>query len=189
MTRLDRVLALIDAANARDPNVAEGQPAELIYGQRMSAALASFRPEASETLQIAARGQHIERWTRPRSDYPMDRVGYLTWRRDAKIFHAERLAGLMAETGYSMEEAERVGALVRKDKLKQDAETQALEDVVCLVFLSHYALDFAGKHSEDKVIDILVKTWRKMSDEGHAAALSLDLPAPVKALVVKALGL
>jgi len=189
MTRLTKLIALIDEANARDTHATEGRPAEQLYGERMSAALGSFRPDASEVLQIAARGQHIERWTRPRADYPEGRIGYLNWRKDAKIFHAERLSTLMSQTGYSADEIDRVGALVRKDRLKLDEETQALEDVVCLVFLKDYALDFAGKHSEDKVIDILQKTWRKMSDEGHAAALALDLAAPVKAVVVKALGL
>ena len=37
------------------------QPAELVYGRRMSATLARMAPAPSEPLRIAARGQHIER--------------------------------------------------------------------------------------------------------------------------------
>jgi hypothetical protein len=64
--RLEAVLAAIDAANAADPTTegegAEAGPAALLYGQRMSAELARVCQQTTELLQIAARGQHIERW-------------------------------------------------------------------------------------------------------------------------------
>ena len=172
--RVSRVLAAIDAANSADPTVvqAEGRlvPAERLYGERMSAALAEFMPNASEALTIAARGQHIERWTSPRANYPAGRLGYLTWRRDLKNFHARRLADIMAAHGFHGRATDRVGALVRKERLKQDPEAQALEDVICIVFLKYYAAAFAVKHDDEKLTDILVKTWRKMSPRGHEAA-------------------
>ena len=37
------------------------------------------------------------------------------------------------------------------------------------------------------MIDILRKTWRKMSDRGHAAALAMPLAASERALIEKAL--
>jgi hypothetical protein len=185
--RLRHVLEAIDAANAKDPHLVEEEgrqvPAEWLYGQRMGATLADLVPEASEALTIAARGQHIERWTSLRTAYPAGRMGYLRWRTDLKAYHAQRLAELMAEHGVDQETIDRVGALVRKERLKQDAEVQALEDVVCVVFLMHYLADFAAKHNDNKVADILAKTWRKMSSRGHAAARSLGLPEHVLVLL------
>lgn len=186
--RLTRVFAAIDAANARDPNVVEDDngaqaPAELVYGRRMSATLASLFPDASEHLQIAARGQHIERWTSPRKSYPEGRAGYLRWRNDLKVFHARRLGDIMADAGYSQNDIDRVGALVRKERLRTDAEAQSLEDVVCLVFLKHYVGDFASKVDETKLGDILAKTWRKISEAGQKHALGLDLPPSIPTLL------
>lgn len=178
--RLDAVLAAIDAANACDPNGAsDGNrdvPAELLYGRRMSAELDRMSPDASDHLRIAARGQHIERWTSPRSAYPEGRAGYLKWRKDLGAFHARRVGELMAEAGYDEVDQARVGALLRKEGIKRDPEVQMLEDVICLVFMRWYFADFAAKHSEERVLDIVAKTGRKMSGEGRRAALSLGLP-------------
>ena len=187
MSRLDDAFARIDAANAEDPSLvlADGveRPAELVYGERMSATLASLYPEASEALKLAIRAQHIRRWTVPRSSYPMDRVGYLRWRKDLQKKHAEWTGAIMAECGYSAEEIGRVGSLIRKENLKRDAEAQALEDVAAIVFLEHYAVPFAAKHEPDKVKEILAKTMNKMSDHGREAALRINLPPAVASLV------
>ena len=180
--RLQSALNAIDAANARDPNDEAGEPAELIYGRRMSEALAAFAPDASEPLRIAVRGQHIERWLSPRGAYPEGKAGYFAWRNAAKKRHAERLGQIMATCGYDDAHIARVGALARKEQLRSDGEAQTLEDVACLVFLRYYAARFASKHSAEKVLDILIKTQRKMSPRGRAAGLDFGLPAPVLAL-------
>lgn len=186
---LDRVFAAIDAANARDPghDSATGEPSALLYGRRMSERLAQFLPTADDALAIAVRGQHIERWIVPRATYPMDRIGYLRWRNDLKEHHALRLAEIMVNAGYDAAALDRVRSIVRKERLKTDPQAQALEDVACLVFLEFYAAEFAGRHEEAKVIDIVRKTWRKMSPKGHAAAAELALDAGVAAIVSKAL--
>ena len=163
--RLTRAYALIDAANARDP---AGQ-AET-YGRRMTETLDAFQPEAPETLKLAARAQHIERWTVPRTSYPEGRIAYLTWRKDLQKMHALRAGEIMAACGYSEAEIARTASLLRKERLKQDADAQTLEDVICLVFLRHEAETFIAKHDDDKVRDILGKTAKKMSDAGLAAA-------------------
>jgi hypothetical protein len=185
------VIAAIDAANARDPNkiVVDGrrEPAALVYGRRMSETLARIAPAASGHLRIAARGQHIERWTSPRTSYPQGRVGYLKWRKDLQNFHARRLGEIMTAAGYDADDIERVGALVRKERLKSDAEAQMMEDVVCIVFLEHYLGDFMGKTDPDKLAGILGKAWNKMSPTGHEQALKLALPAPVPALLEQGL--
>jgi len=185
--RLHCALGAIDTANARDLSREAGEPAELVYGRRMSEALAAFAPGASEALQIAVRGQHIERWLMPRRDYPDGKAGYIAWRNAAKRRHAERVAEIMESCGYDAAAIARVGALVRKEQLRSDAEAQTLEDVACLVFLRYYAANFAAKHAEAKVLDILVKTQRKMSARARAAALDFGLSAPVLALYDRAL--
>lgn len=189
--QLQRTFAAFDAANSQDPNqeLVNNQPIakELIYGQRMSAQLSSFRPEASVALQLAARCQHICRWKIPRSDYPMDRPGYKRWRSDLAQFHGETAAAILAEYGYDQAIIERVKGLLLKRGLKRDEEVQTLEDVICLVFIQYYLEEFAAKHDEEKLIDIIRKTWNKMSVKGHEAALQLPLSAAMLELVGKAL--
>jgi len=189
--RLTDVFAAIDAANALDPNTievdSEPQPAELAYGRRMSETLARLAPHASEHLRIAARGQHIERWTSPRASYPAGRVGYLKWRKDLQGFHARRIGDIMMAAGYDAGDVERVGALVRKERLKSDPDAQMIEDVACVVFLEHYLGDFLAKTDEEKLAGILAKTWNKMSPLGRDEARKLALPAPAPRLLEEGL--
>ncbi len=190
-TRLENTLAAIDALNQQDPNseICDGQaqPKEWLYGQRMSRQLAQFDPQAPEVLQIAARAQHIQRWKIPRDAYPKTKPGYKQWRTELGKMHAETTAELMAEQGYSEEEQARVKQLLTKTKLKADPQVQALEDVICLVFLEHYLEGFAAGHERDKLISIIQKTWRKMSAKGHEHALQLPLSESNLALVKDAL--
>lgn len=175
MTDLTLALALIDAANSADP---KGEA--LAYGQRMSAELARLFPDASPVLQVAARGQHVERWLLPRSDYPEGKAGYLDWRREQGRRHAERVAGIMAEAGFPAVDRERVGTLLRKEGIKRDPEVQALEDVICFVFLKFHFAPFAAERGEEQTLDIVRKTARKMSSEGRERVLAeFDLPAPL----------
>jgi hypothetical protein len=189
--RFARAVAAFDAANAEDPHTitqgGETAPKELLYARQMTAWLDRLAPEASETLKLAARCQHIRRWAIPRDDYPKDRTGYLRWRTDLKNFHAEHAGEILMSVGYDDATIARVKALLRKQRLKRDPESQLLEDVVCLVFLENTFLDFSRQHDDAKVIDIVRKTWDKMSSAGHDAALTLDLPAEARRLVAAAL--
>ncbi len=180
--RISRALALIDAANAADP---AGQAQ--LYGERMSAVLERLAPDAPETLKIAARAQHIERWTIPRSEYPEGRIPYLTWRKELQKLHARRAGEIMASCGYSDDEIARTGSLLRKERLKQDADAQMLEDVICLVFLEFEAPAFIAKHDDEKVKDILAKTAKKMSANGLEAAGQLPMDARLARLLGEAL--
>ena len=191
LPQFENALAAIDAANAADPNrvSVDGReaPKEFVYAERMTRWLNALAPDASETLRLAVRAQHIRRWEIPRDRYPMDRIGYLKWRTDLKHLHARIAGDILREAGYGPEAIARVQALIKKERLKQDAEAQALEDVACLVFLENYFADFAKGHDADKVVSILRKTWLKMSPRGQDAALKLDMPSEARALVEKAL--
>lgn len=174
---LEKVLAAIDAANGADP---KGEA--LVYGQRMSAELERLFPQASDVLKIAARGQHVERWLLPRSDYPEGKEGYLAWRREQGRRHGERVGGMMADAGYDSADCDRVGVLLRKEGIKRDAEVQALEDVICFTFLRWYFSPFAAGREAGALLDIVEKTARKMSAEGRARALAeFGLPEPFAA--------
>lgn len=195
-TLFDRAIALFDAANAEDPRLdadADGRqvPRELLYSQRMSAMLARYAPEADDAVRLAIHAQHIQRWKTPRDSYPMTRDGYLQWRTGLYKFHAETAGRLMQEAGYDAATIERVQQAVGKRGLKVNADTQMLEDVTDLVFIEHYMLGFAGQHaeySEEKWLDIIRKTWKKMSERAHAFALSgnVKLPEPLVPLITKA---
>ena len=189
--RFEAAIRRFDEVNSGDPNVEMTggipYPKELLYAQRMTSCLNSVAPDASEALQLAARCQHIRRWAISRQDFPMDVQGYNKWRNSLKKYHAEVAGQILQEVGYDPEIIERVQFLVQKRQLKIDPEVQLLEDIICLVFLKYYFLDFARQHEEAKVIDIVQKTWRKMTPQGHQLALQLNLPAEAQALVGKAL--
>ncbi|MGB5418818.1 DUF4202 domain-containing protein [Algibacter sp.] len=176
-TRFETAIALIDKANSEDTNTYEvagmNYPKELLYSQRMTRKLLQFEPNASKALQIAARAQHICRWKIARNEYPMDRVGYLKWRETLKKMHANLTAEILKQVGFDDQFTDRVKAIILKKLIKKNEESQTLEDTICLVFLDYYFEEFAAKHDDEKIIDILKKTWVKMSDKGHQAALKL----------------
>ena len=191
----DEALALIDAANREDPNqvTADGRewPKELLYSERMSDMLERYRPDADNTMKLAIRAQHIERWKSPRNAYPMDRIGYLTWRKDLYKIQANTAAKLLLQAGYDETEVNRVSNAVAKKNIKGNPDTQLLEDVTDLVFLEHYMLAFVARHpdyDEEKWIGIIQKTWHKMSTEAHQFALSgaVRLPESLAPLIQQA---
>ena len=192
MKKLQQVLARIDELNADDPNIEQiGDQkisGEQLYSRRMTDQLQAFCPGASDELRIAAHAQHVRRWTSPRSDYPVGKAGYYRWRTELGRMHADLAAEAMAAAGYPEESRARVKKLLTKQGIKQDDEVQTLEDVICLVFLQYYFKPFASRHPEEKVIDILQKTWAKMSPRGRKAALELALDPDTRMLVEKALG-
>ncbi|MFV8375518.1 DUF4202 domain-containing protein [Flavobacterium sp. LB1P71] len=183
----------IDAENAQDPNHETYQsityPKELLYSNRMYKRLMDFHPNASESVQIASKAQHICRWKIARESYPMDRVGYLKWREDLKKFHAKTTAVILEKAGYSEEFIDRVSFLIEKKLLKKDEETQLLEDVICLVFLEYYLDRFVHKHDREKMKNIILKTWLKMSEKGQQEALKINYSAANLELIKESLEL
>ncbi|MDZ4255233.1 MAG: DUF4202 domain-containing protein [Sulfuritalea sp.] len=190
--RFERAIALFDAANAEDPNLDQGQPKELLYARRMTEMINRYAPDASEVAQLAVRAQHIKRWTVPRNSYPMTKEGYLAWRTGLYKFHAETAGALMREAGYDEAMIDQVKAAVGKRGLKVNPDTQMMEDVTDLVFIEYYMLGFAGQHaeySEEKWLDIIRKTWRKMSQRAHdfATGGGIKLPEALVPLILKAI--
>ena len=190
-----RAVSLIDAANSEDPNqeTADGKswPKELLYSNRMSEMLARYAPDADDAMQLAIRAQHVQRWKSARSEYPEGRQGYLQWRTGLYKFHAETAGALLSEAGYDEAFVDRVKQAVGKRALKVNKDTQLLEDVTDLVFIEHYMLAFAEKHpeyDEAKWLDIIRKTWKKMSENAREFALSgsVRLPEPLIPLIQKA---
>ncbi|GAL67483.1 DUF4202 domain-containing protein [Jejuia pallidilutea] len=190
-TRFETAIALIDKANSEDINTYEvagiQYPKELLYSQRMTRKLLQFKPDASKALQIAARAQHICRWNIPRDEYPMDRVGYLKWRETLKKMHADLTSEILKKVGYDEQFDDRIRKIILKKLIKKNEESQALEDIICLVFLDYYFEEFAEKHPDEKVIDILQKTWVKMSEAGQQEALKLKFSEKSLALVKQAI--
>jgi hypothetical protein len=183
---------LIDAAHTADPaRTSDGRAAELVYADRMEAWVARLVPNASPSLRLAARAQHLERWSVPRASFPLDKPGYHAWRRSLYAKQAGRARELLLQAGVSPAEADEVAVWVSKTGLKTNAGTQALEDAACLVFLENEIGAFAAQHADyprEKFVDILRKTWRKMSSRAQEFALGLDLPPGIAALVHEAVG-
>jgi hypothetical protein len=141
---LAEALARIDAAHQEDPKKIEINgdtiPYELHYAQKMSKFLKLHTPDADALVQTAARAQHFRRWEIPRDTYPKTRPGYFAWRTFLKKRQAELVRALCLECDYSVEEADKVAALIAKEELKKgegkgDSDAQVIEDVACLVFL------------------------------------------------------
>jgi hypothetical protein len=190
-TPFEKALAAIDAAHALDPTkvtiVNEELPYELHYARKCSSYLEKRAPDAPEHLRLAIRAQHFRRWEIPRSSYPMTRIGYHAWRTFLKKRQASLVTEICVSAGYNQETADRVGALIRKEDLKDDEETQVLEDVACLVFLDDQFEAFEKEHDEEKILGILRKTWGKMSLKGREMALGMGMEGRSKELVEKAL--
>ena len=193
--RYQAAIAAFDQANAEDPNreMADGKlyPKELLYAQRMTEMQERYVPEAVEAVKLAVRAQHIQRWKIPRSNYSMDRIGYLQWRTGLYKFHAQTAGNLMHTVGYDDTMIVRVKAIISKKGLKVNPETQLMEDVVDLVFIEHYMSGFAAQHpeyDEEKWIQVIRKTWQKMSVRAHEFSLAgkIKLPQALLPLILKA---
>lgn len=182
-----RARELIDASHAADPTRApDGCAAELIYADRMEAWVARVVRDATPLLRLAARCQHLERWSVPRTTFPDGKVGYLKWRQSLYVKQAARAKELLLQAGVAASEADEVYTWVSKTALKTNPGTQALEDAACLVFLENEIEQFAAQHADyprEKFVEILRKTWKKMSPRAHELALALPLSPAIAALV------
>jgi hypothetical protein len=192
MEAAERARAAIDAAHEADPNRAsDGRAAELVYADGMEKWVARVVPGADEVLRLAARCQHLERWLVPRASFPLGKPGYLAWRRSLYVKQAERARLIMVESGLPAGKASEAATWISKTDMRTNAGSQALEDAAVLVFLESEIGAFAAQHAEytrEKFVDILRKTWRKMSPRARELALGIELPPGIAALVSEATG-
>jgi hypothetical protein len=190
--RFQAAIAAFDQENARDPNrelddQGHGQPRELLQAARYTHWLGRLRPDAPEAVWLAVRCQHIRRWERPRHEFPPGRTGYLKWRKELSQFHAELAGQILTRVGYDQSLLAQVRVLNLKHELKHNPDSQTIEDVLCLSFIAHELQAFSEKHPREKLIDILQKTWRKMSDRARALATTIPLSESLQSLLAQAL--
>lgn len=188
---IQQAMDAFDRMNAQDPTTivvgAEERPRELMLALWLSDWVLRVQPTPSVALRLAGRCQHLMRFAVPRSQYPEGRVGYLKWRKDLSKKHADLATGVLLDVGFEQHVIEQVRKINLKQELKSDADCQAMEDALCLSFLDHEYPEFVTKHDDEKLIDIVQKTWRKMSERGHALALQLPLEGHGKDLILRAL--
>jgi Domain of unknown function (DUF4202) len=189
--RLARALDAIDAANADDPHTimidGVSRPKELAHAELMTRWVRTLDPDCTDEQLLAARAHHLRRWTIPRDSFPDGRAGYLRWRTALKRQHADDVGEILRAAGYDGEVVARVRAIVSKQGLGRDPAVQVHEDALCLVFLETQIEELAGKLGDDKTIDVLQKTAKKMSPAGLQAALGLRFAPDAAALLERAL--
>jgi hypothetical protein len=192
-SRFEKAIRAFSELNGADPVCedvnGEQRPRLLVQAERLAAWVERLEPNASEALRLAAHCQHLERWKIARGEFPDGRAGYLQWRTRLGRFHAERAREVLTDLVYDEATIRAVETIVTKQHLRSNPDSQTMEDALCLVFLEHEFDDFMQKYpDETKAVDILQKTWKKMSPRGHAAALGLTLSERGRALVARALG-
>ena len=189
--RFETALRRFDEENSRDPHLEIAgdiaRPRELVYAERLSGWVLKLCPAASEPLLLAARCQHICRWMIPRSSCEMTRAGYLKWRNDLKQFHATKAAEILRAVGYPEETVTAVQALNLKKNSPRDPDSRVLEDALCLVFLEFQFAELAAKTADDKMINALQKSWKKMTPAAREFARELSFGPREKALIDRAL--
>ena len=182
-----RAIEAFDAYNQNDPNKEEHNgkvfSKEVLYAQRMTNWLNQFAPDAPDYVKLAARCQHIGRWEIARDHFPMDKKGYLQWRNQEKIHHAKVAEEILNACQYASETIDKVKFLVLKKELFTNTDTQLLEDVICLVFIEFYIEAFAAKHDDEKVVDIIKKTLKKMSSKGIDSAQKISVSKKIASLI------
>jgi len=190
--RFQAAITAFDRENAEDPHTLDvgsvQRPRELVDAERLSAWVERLAPDASEALRLAARCQHIRRWHIPRDSFPAGRVGYLQWRTQLGRFHADTVTRILEGLGYERELIDAVRRINLKQGLHSNPDTQTMEDALCLTFLEFEFDEFCGKYPVEKVIEVVQKTWKKMSARGHEAALGLPFSEGAGQVVKRALG-
>ena len=188
--RFREAIQRFDALNGGDPNqeIVHGnpRPRELANAERLSGWIIALAPDASEALRLASRCQHLCRWKIPRGQFEMSRIGYHQWRNELKRFHAEKSSEVLQAVGYLDEMTARVRDLNLKKNFPGDSESRTLEDALCLVFLQFQFGDLAAKTDDEKIINALQKSWKKMTPLAQAHALKLQYTSRERALLDQA---
>jgi limonene-1,2-epoxide hydrolase len=190
-SRFDDAIAAIDAANADDPTTVTVRgrtgPKEVVHAELVTEWVRRLRPDADETLLLAARAHHLRRWTVPRTSQPAGRAGYLRWRKALQTQHAQELGAILRDAGYDDASITRAQRLVQKLDLGHDDDAQALEDALCLVFLETQLADVAARLEIETLYRVIVRTARKMSDAGRTCIAEVPLVPSARRVLDEAL--
>ncbi len=193
MNKLELAFDKFDEYNKADPNVfiwnGESYPQEYFLALALYNWVLKLDANAGEELLLASRCQHIGRWESPRNTYPDGREGYLAWRRDLALYHANKAEEILKSIGYNEEQIALVRRIILKKKIKVDDEVQTMENALCLVFLEFQYEEFYPKHDPEKVVNILRKSLLKMNAHGHQFALTLPYSEKGKYYIEEALKL
>ncbi len=188
--RFAEAIKRIDAANAEDPRTelvdGEPQPRERLFAQRVYEWVEQLVKDPSEELLLAARAHTLGRWQIPRDRYPKTTVGYHQWRDALAQFHADETESILRAVGYSDEKIQKIEAFITKTNWPEENEACALEDADCLVFLETKLSGYIDTWEESKALRILQRTFRKMTPDGRARALQLELGDRERELVHRA---
>lgn len=180
----------IDAANSEDPRSemvdGQSQPRELLFSQRVYEWVNKLADNPSEELLLAARAHTLRRWMIPRDQYPKTTVGYHQWRDVLAQFHANEAETILQAIGYSAEVIQAVREFITKANWPQNTEACTLEDADCLVFLETKLANYIDEWEESKAINILQRTFKKMTPEGRTHAMQLKLGEPERELLQRA---
>jgi hypothetical protein len=173
---LARFRHAIDLANASDPNRFYSEALAQAQGRIAERWVTYLDPGAAEALRIAARAHHLRRWSVPRDSYPEGREGYLRWRRDQKVRHADELRGLLEQCDAPSGLLDRACEIVQKKRLGTDLEVQTFQDAVSLTFIETQFVVTAEKLGDEaRMTDVLAKTLAKMSSAARVAARTIEL--------------
>lgn len=165
---LERARAQFDAVHAEDP---AGEAVR--YHATLARWVELLVDTPSEALRLAACAQHLGRWKNPRNAYPGGVAGYKKWRATVALRHAEDAARVLEAIGYDTNTRERVAELITKKRLGRDPEVDAFEDAICLTFLELEGDAFVRKTEREKAVDVVRKTWAKMTERGHTEAAKM----------------
>lgn len=184
----ESAVAVIDAANAADPNTVDVRgrqiPLALAHGQLAAEWVGQLLDAPDEAVLLAARAHHLRRWEVPRDSYPSGRPGYLRWRRDQKARHAADVAEILQASGYGPADIERVQRLIRREPVDG---AQIVEDAACLVFIETQLASVAARLDHEHIVDVIRKTARKMSAAGRGLVATIPLAEPERRLLAEAL--
>jgi hypothetical protein len=189
--RLLQAVIAFEQIGKHDPKriVVDGtsQPRQIGEAQVLLGFVLALEPTPSSALMLACHCQHLGRFGSPRDEFPAGREGYRAWRVEAARRSAAEAARILTNLGFEAEFVEAVSAIVTKRGRGQNPDVQAMEDALCLSFLTLDAPEFAGRHSEPEMLRIVQRTWLKMSERSRTFALEQPLAPAVRLLVEKAL--
>jgi hypothetical protein len=174
---------LIDSVHYQDPSTEtiDGVEikAELLYSNRMLAVLEKVAPDASFELKLAAKCQHISRWSIPRATFPVGKKGYYDWRAAIMAHQLNVSTSVLKQAEINDQSIEIIVDVLKNKADKTNQNASIIEDTACLTFIKWYLVPFTGQFDAAKAKIILQKTAGKMSERGLGLLPEMELSEEV----------